>query len=90
MRGVAHGVQDRGRIRVRGSYVDVDAGRCCSKLPLEQSQSSMVLVLLDSVLGVQSVVLELSDEAVDLLLRYHAGRDLAILPRVCHPQGLPR
>ena len=38
----------------------------------------------------ESVVLELSDEAVDLLLRYHAGRDLAILPRVCHPQGLPR
>ena len=53
MRGVAHGVQDRGRIRVRGSYVDVDVGRCCSKLPLEQS--SMVLVLLDSVLGVRVI-----------------------------------
>ena len=38
----------------------------------------------------ESVVLELSDEAVDLLLRYHAGRDLAILPLVCHLQGLPR
>ena len=53
MRGVAHGVQDRGRIRVRGSYVDVDVGRCCSKLSLEQS--SMVLVSVDSVLGVRVI-----------------------------------
>ena len=46
--GFAHGVQDCGRIRVRGSYVDEDVGRCCSTVSMEQS--SVVLVLVDSVL----------------------------------------